>query len=81
MTYLEERNILIDLNHDFRAGFSCETQLLTTMHDLFCSCSGTQTDMAVLNFSMAFDSFPHSTLLKTLSHYGIGGTILELVLN
>ena len=68
----------IYLNHGFRAGFSCETQLLTTMHDLFSSFdTGTQTDMAVLDFSKAFDTVPHSKLLKKLSNYGIGGTILE----
>ena len=78
MTYLEEHNILTDLNHGFRAGFSCEPQLLTTMHDLFSSFdTGTQTDMAVLDFSKAFDTVPHSKLLTKLSNYGIGGTILE----
>ena len=60
MTYLEEHNILTDLNHGFRAGFSCETKLLTTMHDLFSSFdTGTQTDMAVLDFSKAFNTVPH----------------------
>ena len=77
MTYLEE-HILTYLNHGFTAGFSCETQLLTTMHDLFSSFDiGTQTDMAVLDFSKAFDTVPHSKLLTKVSHYGIGGTILE----
>ena len=53
-------------------------KLLTTMHDLFSSFdTGTQTDTAVLDFSKAFDTVPHSTFLKKLSHYGIGGTILE----
>ena len=78
MTYLEEHNILTDLNHGFRAGFSCETHLLTTMHGLFSSFdTGTQTDMAVLDFSKAFDTVPHSKFLNKLPHFGIGGTILE----
>ena len=48
------------------------------MHDLFSSFdTGTQTDMAVLDFSKAFDTVPHSKPLTKLSHYGIGGTILE----
>ena len=69
MTYLEEHNILTDLNHGFRAGFSCETQLLTIMHDLFSSFdTGTQTDMAVLDFSKGFDTVPH---YNSLSNYTI----------
>ena len=50
MTYLVEHIILTYLNHDFRAAFLCETQLLTTMHNLFSTLpldTGTQTDMAV----------------------------------
>ena len=72
MTYLEEHNILTDLNHGFRAGFSCETQLLTTMHDLFSSFdTGTQTDMAVLDFSKAFGG----TILEWLYKFLTGRTI------
>ena len=48
------------------------------MHDIFSSFdTGTQTDTAVLDFSKAYDTVPHSTHLKKLSHYGTGGTILE----
>ena len=72
MTYLEEQNILTDLNDGFRAGFSCETQLLTTMHDLFSSFdTGTQTDMAVLDFSKAFGGI----ILEWLNKFLTGRTI------
>ena len=82
MTYLEEHNILTHLNHGFRAGFSCETKLLTTTHDLFSSFdSGTQVDIAILDFSKASDTVPHTKLLHKLSHYGVTGTTLKWLEN
>ena len=67
MTSLKKHNIITDPNHGFRAGFSCETQLLATMHDLFSSFdTGTQRDIAVLGFSNAFDTVTGSKLLKNI---------------
>ena len=34
MEHLDKHHILTHLNHGFRRGFSCETQLVTTLHDL-----------------------------------------------
>jgi hypothetical protein len=31
--HLEKNKILTNLNHGFRSGYSCETQLLTTIND------------------------------------------------
>ena len=33
-THLEKYNILTSLNHGFRSGYSCETQLIVTLSDL-----------------------------------------------
>jgi tryptophanyl-tRNA synthetase len=33
MKHLETNNILTNLNHGFRSGYSCKSQLLTTIND------------------------------------------------
>ena len=34
LALLEKYNILTSLNHGFRSGYSCETQLIVTLNDL-----------------------------------------------
>ena len=68
LAHLEDHKILTDLQHGFRSGRSCETQLVTTtFQDKKCS----QIDIAVLDFSKPFDTVPHDGLLSKLKHYGI----------
>jgi hypothetical protein len=71
MSYLEEHGILTPLNHGFRSGFSTETQLLTTNDLMISFDSGKQVDVAILDFSKAFDTVPHDLLLHKLYSYGI----------
>ena len=74
MKHVDTNNILTDCQHKFRARRSCETQLVTLLHDLASTLDkGTQTDMVVLDFSKAFDRVPHGRLLRKLHHYGIQG--------
>ena len=71
MSHFQYRNIMTHLNHGFRSGFSCDTQLLTTTHDLLKSFdAGKQVDIAILDFSKAFVKVPHKKLLHRLDHYG-----------
>ena len=76
LDHLEKNNILTNLNRGFRSGYSCETQLLITMHDLLQNNDkGLQTDMVILDCFKAFDTVPHSKLLHKPDNYGITGSI------
>ena len=57
--HLAKNNIIIDQQHGFRQRLSCETQLITTIHDWARSINvRSQTDAILLDFSKAFDSVP-----------------------
>ena len=74
MDHLENNNILSDYQHGFRRKRSCETQLLLFIDELAKGmCDGDQYDVAIMDFSKAFDVVPHERLLAKLDHYGIQG--------
>ena len=75
LKHLERYNILTSLQHGFRSGHSCESQLIITMYDVMKTFDQRiQTDMVILDFSKAFDTVPHRRLLYKLQNYGISGT-------
>ena len=76
LKHFEKYSILTTLNHGFRPGFSTETQLLVTMHDLLqANDARVQVHIAILDFSKAFDTVPHDKLLHKLDAYGIKGSL------
>ena len=67
--HLENNKILTNLNHGFRSGYSCITQLLTTINDFLQEHhKGPQLDVAILNFSQAFDTVPHNKQYSSINY-------------
>ena len=78
--YLDENNILTPRQHGFRPGHSCESQLILAVDDWAKSLdTGHRTDIAIFDFSKAFDSVPHRRLLSKIASYGIGGSTLRWI--
>ena len=61
-------SILHHRQHGFRRGLSCETQLCSTMHDIYTAVDNSSTVHAVvMDFTKAFDRVPHALLMSKLS--------------
>ena len=76
LNHFDKHNILTKFQHGFRRGLSCETQLLETTSDLLKSLdAGERVDVAILDFSKAFDTVPHRRLMTKLNHFGVKGNV------
>jgi len=74
--HLEYHGILTPRQHGFQPGFSCETQLVSCVNDWAKSMDrGFHSDIAIFDFSKAFDSLPRCHLFSKLSQYGICGIV------
>jgi len=74
--HLDKNKILTSLNHGLKSEYLCETQLLTTVHQLLQTHDEIdQIDIVILNFSKAFDTVPHESLPYKMQQYGIDGNI------
>ena len=77
MNYLEDNSLLTDNQHGFRKKQSRETQLILFVDELAKNlCDGKKIDVAVMDFSKAFDVIPRKHLLSKLQHYGNQGHTL-----
>ena len=72
MDHVRLNNILIDNQHGFRPGFSCQTQLISLIEDISHDLDNQlQTDLIMLDFSKAFDTVAHKRLMAKLHHYRV----------
>ena len=80
--HLNHFQALRDEQHGFRRHRSCETQLISTVHDLAqCLNQRGQCDVLLLDFCKAFDKVPHCRLFNKLQFYGIQGSLLNWIKN
>ena len=82
MNHLDKHNILADNQHGFRPRRSCETQLVTTYHEISQALNcvqNKQVDAIFLDFAKAFDKVSHSKLIHKLKYYGIVGPVLDWI--
>ena len=76
LNHVPHNNILINNHHEFRSGFSCQTQLISLVEDTSHAMDRKfQTDVTLLDFSQDFDTVPHICLLNKLQYCKIDNLI------
>ena len=65
-----EKHILTPKQHGFRKHHSCTTELILATHDWakYVDAGRDQVDIAIFDFSKAFDTVPHHERLKAKLH-------------
>jgi hypothetical protein len=80
MEYLESNNILYKMQHGFRSNRSCESQIISLVHQLAqINDQNIQTDLIIMDFAKAFDKVPHKRLISKLKFYGISDQITNWI--
>ena len=78
--FLEKNNKINPLQHGFRKGHSCLSELLAHYEEIMKNANdGKGTDTVYLDFAKAFDKVDHSILIKKLQNIGIGGNLLRWI--
>ncbi|CAH8603599.1 unnamed protein product [Dicrocoelium dendriticum] len=79
-SHLNIFNLLSNVQHGFRKGFSCLTNLLVARENWADAVDNGHTlDVLFVDFSKAFDKEPHLRLVQKLSSYGVSGRALHWV--
>ena len=63
--------------HDFRPGYSCESQIITVCQDKSDSLNeAARLEAIIIDFSKAFDLVPHDRLLKNIAASGMDSRVV-----
>ena len=82
LEFLEENSLLCPHQSGFRSSDSCQSQLLSIVHDIYASFDQSPTLEMRANFlviSKAFDKEWYEGLIFKLEHIGISGNLLSLL--
>jgi hypothetical protein len=74
---LGKKHWLIGVQHGFRPGYPCESQVITVCKDTAHSQdNGGRTDAVVIDFSKAFDLAPHDRMLTKIAASGVDSWVV-----
>ena len=78
MAHYNQHTFLPDYQHGFRSGYSCETQLLTTIEDIHRGLDSVPCHyhLIILDFAKAFDKVVFKRLLFKLQKSGLNDKLL-----
>jgi len=80
--YVKDKQEIRSSQHEFVKGRSCLTNLISFYDQVTLPVDeGKAVDVVYLDFSKAFDSAPHSTLLEKLAAHGLDGCTLRWIKN
>jgi hypothetical protein len=80
--HLEDNNLISPVQHGFRTGRSCVTNLLLAREKWTNAVDkGDRLDGIFIDFSKAFDKVPHQRLLGKLRAHGVQGNLWEWIAN
>jgi hypothetical protein len=78
--FCEDHNIISPKQHGFRAGLSCQSNLLECTNYLSVALDNhSPCDVIFLDISKAFDTVPHDILIRKLENFGIAGNLLRWI--